>query len=268
MLKSAFFIFSLFFGLNVFATAKVARPVDSQAQQYRYEKTVNAVYTANVSFRALLGESDFKRLDGYNYSSIEIYGYPTAPVEGSIQMQFYPQGLAVVNWFNAQTRNVNFNNLTPDIHHNTLAQGGLYFSSSFVVERVVFTFTQASAPVPPPNPAVLIFTKKVNMQISRGQQYLDSFNDSRIQGCKMVEWQFDVLPLGQRHSNYVFEFTSGNTKNTLGTVYSDLFDTHNAWALSNEDYSSMGSYGIYDYFKFRATDQDIFLKEVSLKCKY
>lgn len=269
MLKSAFFVLSLCFGLNTFAAAQVSRPVDSQAQQYRYEKTVNAVYSGNVSFRTILGDSDLKRLDGYNYSSIEIYGSPSVPADGSIQMQFYPQGLSVVNWFNAQTKSVVFNNLTPDLHHNTLAQGGFYFSAAFAVQRVVFTFTAASAPTPPPNPGVLVFTKKLNLQLARNQQYTDTFNDSRIQGCQMVEWQFDVVPAaGQRHSNYLFEFTSGNTRNQLGTVFSNPMDTRNAWAISYPDNSIMGGYGLYDYFRFAATDQAVILKEVSLKCVY
>lgn len=233
--------------------------LDSRAS---FEKAVGGNYFGEVSLEQLIGSSAIQMLEGKEYTSLQIDGALMGNNEGTVSIQFFPQGPAQTVQINRNMHSVEFNNLNSNIHRNSLRWARVYFSSIFYVEKIIIRFEDRQVPVPEYS-----YQKNINRTLNYGEALTVGYwGVPELQGCAVKKFAVFVgSPVGVVDYSFLFNF--GSSPQYRAPYARAYLNTRSAWEIAAPVGGVLGVTTPYDSFIIEATAGPLHVQHVVITCR-
>lgn len=233
--------------------------LDSRAS---FEKAVGGDYFGDVSLEQLIGASSIQMLEGKEYTSLQIDGALMGHSEGSVSIQFFPQGPTHTVQIDRSSRNIEFNNLNSYVHRNSLRLARVYFSSVFYVEKVIIRFEDRQPPIPEYS-----YQQNINRTLNFGEILTVGYwGVPELQGCAVKKFAVFVgSPVGI--VDYAFMFNFGSSPRYRAPYARAYLNTRSAWEIAGPVGGILGVTTPYDSFSIEATAGPLHVQHVVVTCR-
>ncbi len=261
-------VFVFVFLSLITVSAAFASQIDVQVKSVSFdssasfEKAVGGNYFGDVSLEQMIGASAIQMLEGKEYTSVQIDGALMGNNEGSVSIQFFPQGPTQTVQINRNSRNIEFNNLNSYVHRNSLRFARVYFSSIFYVEKVIIRLEDRQPPVPEYS-----YQKNINRTLNFGEILTVGYwGIPELQGCAVKKFAVFVgSPVGI--VDYAFMFNFGSSPQYRAPYARAFLNTRSAWEIAAPVGGILGVTTPYDSFSVEATAGPIHVQHVVITCR-
>lgn len=261
---------SLFWGLLSFVSISTSLAAQFEIKpsslhfnsRASFEKSVGGNYFGEVSLEQLIGTSAIQMLEGKEYTSLQIDGALMGNNEGSISIQFYPQGPTSTALVHRNMRSVEFTNLNYNIHRNSLRIARVYFSSIFYVEKIIVRFEDRQVPAPEYS-----YQKNINRTLNYGEALTVGYwGVPELQGCAVKKFAVFVgSPVGVVDYSFLFNF--GSSPQYRAPYARAHLNTRSAWEIAAPVGGVLGVTTPYDSFIIEATAGPLHVQHVVITCR-